>query len=211
MKDLYYTDFSGLALLGAVDDRGRPWDDRGWLQLFVAVCRLSKASQLLIPSRDEDSLGETNGTGAAAGHTMGTPWAHHGHTTKKSCMIEEKCGEIDEFVVGQPSCNHNMKYVEFWFLVWSLLLSAEIHMPRLLGLRKLSLCVGNALCILSLSFTAIGSAARRVLGELPVRWQLHHHWLQSCDADRPEQVCIRTVAASRLSQSQQTYHQQIYR
>jgi hypothetical protein len=145
------------------------------------------------------------------GQQRGTPWAHHGHTTKKSCMIEEKCGEIDEFVVGQRSCNHNMKYVEFWFLVWSLLLSAEIHMPRLLGLRKLSLCVGNALCILSLSFTAIGSAARRVLGELPVRWQLHHHWLQSCDADRPEQVCIRTVAASRLSQSQQTYHQLIYR
>ena len=41
----------------------------------------------------------------------GSNGAHHGHTTKNSCMIEEKCGEIDEFVVGQRSCNHNMNEV----------------------------------------------------------------------------------------------------
>ena len=126
-----------LALWMTVDDRGMTVDDcscfmavLSTLQGFAAVDPVEGRGQ---PGRNQWDRGSN---GAHHGHTMGTP-------PKKSCMIEEKCGEIDEFVVGQRSCNHNMKYVEFWFLVWSLLLSAEIHMPRLLGLRKLSLCVGK--------------------------------------------------------------------
>ena len=85
MKDLYYTDFSGLA----------PWTSVDGYALCSSFS--TQASQLLIPSRDEAWEKPTG-----PGHTMGT-------SPKKSCMIEETCGEIDKFVVGQQSCSHNIE------------------------------------------------------------------------------------------------------
>ena len=91
---------SGKCWMSTVQDvvhRGHPWTSVDGYALCSSFS--TQASQLLIPSRDEAWEKPTG-----PGHTMGT-------SPKKSCMIEETCGEIDKFVVRNNPAVTILRYI----------------------------------------------------------------------------------------------------